>query len=576
MKTVIAPTEPTGIAKYIPILGWLPQYKSSWFRLDLVAGLTAAAVIIPQAMAYASIAGLPPEIGLYSALTPMLIYALMGTSRTLSYSITSTIGMLTATTLAAVAPGGTREELISAAATLAVLVGALLVLASVLRLGVIANFISTPVLTGFKAGIGVVVFVGQLSKILGISVPKGPIYETIPALLSGLDDLHWMTFILGLVTLAILIFLPRLSPRLSAPLVAVVFGIAVSGLLNLEAQGVKLAGDIPPGFPSLSLPDLSLVQALLPGAVGIALMSFTQSIASARAFQKHGEPEPDANQELLALGLANIGGGLLQAMPSSGGTSQTAVNHGAGAKTQIAEIVTDSLVVVTLLFLAPLISLMPQATLGALVLVAAGGLIKVSEFRKIERVSRRELIWALVAFVGVVLVGTLEGILIAIALSLLILMYQANHPPVYEVGRVPDTQNYRPMVDHPEYETIPGLLILRAEGRLNFASSPRALEKMRALILARQPQVVILECSAIVDFEYTALQRLANADEKLRQAGINLWLAGLNTVPLGTIQRSPLGKTLGEESIFLNVIEAVQTYEQHQRYGNELNQPNQK
>ena len=562
MATTIAPTEPTGIAKYIPILGWLPKYKPSWLRLDLVAGLTAAAVIIPQAMAYASIAGLPVEVGLYSALTPMLIYALMGTSRTLSYSVTSTIGMLTASALATVAVGAGREELMVAAATLAVLVGVMLVLASVLRLGVIANFISAPVLTGFKAGIGVVVFVSQISKVLGISVPKGPIYETIPAIIQGLGDIHWPTLTLGLITLAILIFLPRFVPRLSAPLVAVIFGIAVSGLLNLEAQGVKLAGDIPAGFPAFSLPDLSLVRALLPAAVGIALMSFTQSIASARAFQKHGEPEPDANQELLALGLANMGGGLLQAMPSGGGTSQTAVNDGAGAKTQIAEIATAGLVLVTLLFLAPLISLMPQATLGALVLMAAAGLLKVSEFRKIADISKRELIWALVAFAGVVLVGTLEGILIAIVLSLLILMYQANHPPVYEVGREPGTQNYRPMTDHPEYETIPGLLIVRIEGRLNFASSPRALERMRALILDRQPQVVVLECSAIPDFEYTALQRLATGEEKLRDAGIELWLAGLNTVPLATVKRSPLGTTLGDEGIFLNAIEAVNSYEE--------------
>jgi high affinity sulfate transporter 1 len=562
MTSITLPTEPTGIAKYIPILGWLRNYQPGWLRLDLVAGLTAAAVIIPQAMAYATIAGLPVEIGLYTALTPMVVYAIMGTSRPLSVSITSTIGMLTAATLIGVVPGGGREELLTAASTLAVLVGALLVMASVLRLGVIANFISAPVLTGFKAGIGVVVFVGQLSKVLGIPVEKGTFLQTVLSLLEGLGSLHWPTLVLGLLTLAILIFLPRLFPRLSAPLVAVVVGIAASGLLNLETYGVQLVGEVPPGLPSFSLPDLSLVGALLPGAVGIALMSFTQSIASARAFQRHGEPEPDANQELLALGLANAGGGLLQSMPSGGGTSQTAVNDQAGAKTQIAELVTAGVVIITLLFLAPLISLMPQATLGALVLVAAAGLIKISEFQKIARISKRELIWALVAFAGVVFVGTLEGILVAIGVSLLVLIYQANHPPVYEVGRVPGTEIYRPMVDHPDDETIPGLLILRAEGQLNFASSPRALEKMRALILERQPQVVILECSAIPDFEYTALQRLATGEEKLREAGILLWLAGLNPVPLSTIQRSPLGDTLGEEGIYLDIIEAVKTYEQ--------------
>jgi high affinity sulfate transporter 1 len=452
-----------------------------------------------------------------------------------------------------------------AASTLAVLVGGLLVLAWLFRLGVIANFISAPVLTGFKAGIGVVIFVGQLGKVLGISVQKGPFLETILSLLQGLGGLHWPTLVLGLITVAILVFLPRFVPRLSAPLVAVIVGIAASGLLNLDAQGIKLVGDIPAGLPSFSLPDLSLVRTLLPAAVGIALMAFTESIASARSFQMHGEPEPDANQELLALGLANIGGGFLQSMPAGGGTSQTAVNDQAGAKTQMAEIVTAGLVVVTLLFLASLISLMPQATLGALVLVAAAGLIKVSEFRKIAQVSKRELAWALVAFAGVVLVGTLEGVLIAIAISLLNLIYQANHPPVYEVGRKPGTTIYRPMVDHPDYETVPGLLILRTEGMLNFASAPRALEKMRALVMQRQPRVVLLECSAIPDLEYTALQKLAAGEEKLRDAGIALWLAGLNPVPTDTIQRSPLGETLGEDRIFSDIAPAVDTYKQ--RFG---------
>ena len=214
------------------------------------------------------------------------------------------------------------------------------------------------------------------------------------------------------------------------------------------------------------------MQALLPGALGIALISFIESIAAARAFQAHGEAEPDANQELLALGMANIGGGLLQAMPAGGGTSQTAVNDAAGAKTQAAEIVTAGVVIVTLSFLAPLISLMPQATLGALVLVAAAGLIKVNEFQAIRQVSNRELVWALVAFAGVVLLGTLEGILVAVALSMLDLIFQENNPPVYEVGRKPGTNIDRPMIDHPDDETVPGLLILRSEGNLHFASSP--------------------------------------------------------------------------------------------------------
>ena len=455
----------------------MKNYQAGWLRFDLAAGLTAAAVVIPQAMAYATIAGLPVEVGLYTALVPMLAYALLGSSRPLSVSVTSTIAILTATVLASVVPDGNRAELIITAATLAFIVGAVLVLASLLRLGVIANFISAPVLTGFKAGIGLVIFVSQLSKILGISVAKEPFFRSILSLIRGLGDLHRPTLFLGLVTLAILIFLPRLVPRLSAPLVAVAVGIAVSVIFDLDAQGVKLVGEVPPGLPSFSLPDLTLVWTLMPAALGIALMSFTESIAAARAFQKHGEQPAEANQELLALGMANLGGGLWQAMPSGGGTSQTAVNNQAGAKTQIAEIATAGVVALTLLFLAPLISLMPEATLGALVLVAAAGLIKVSEFREIGQLSTHALAWALVAFSGVVLLGTLEGILIAVVVSMLDIIFQANHAPVYELGRKPGTDVFRPLADHPDDESFAGLLMLRTEGRLYFGNSPQGIGK---------------------------------------------------------------------------------------------------
>ena len=557
-----ATTGPTGLAKYIPSLGWLANYQAGWLRFDLVAGLTAAAVVIPQAMAYAAVAGLPVEVGLYTALVPMLVYALLGTSRPLSVSATSTIAMLTATVLAGVVPDGNRAELIVTAATLAVLVGTVLVLASLLRLGVIANFISAPVLTGFKAGIGLVIIVSQLSKILGIPVANGPFFETILSLLQGLGDLHWPTLVLGLITLAVLIILPRLVPALSAPLVAVALGIAASALFNLEAQGIKLVGEVPPGLPSFSLPDRSLVGSLAPAALGIALMCFTESIAAARAFRKHGEPPADADQELLALGMANFGGGLFQAMPSGGGTSQTVVNDRAGARTQMAELVTAGVVIVTLLFLAPLISMMPEATLGALVLVAAAGLIKVNEFRAIGRVSSHALAWALVALVGVVLLGTLAGILVAVVVSMLDIIYRASHAPVYEMGRKPGTDVFRPLADHPDDETFPGLLILRTEGRLYFGSAPRILEMMGAMIQERQPQVVVLDCSAIPNIEYTALKQLEEREEKLREVGISFWLAALNPAALYTIERSSLGTTLGHQRMFFNLEQAIEAYTQ--------------
>jgi SulP family sulfate permease len=559
-----AENAPSGLTKYIPIAGWLPRYQPAWLRFDLVAGLTAAAVVIPQAMAYAAIAGLPVQVGLYAALVPMLAYVLLGTSRPLSVSTTSTISLLTAAQLARVAQGGDPSETLVAASTLALLVGVFLLLAGLLRLGFLANFISLPVLTGFKAGIGLVIFVGQLGKVLGIPVEKGPVPQTILQLIRNLGQIHWLTFVLALITLAILILLPRLTKRLPAPLVAVAFGILASVLLSLNAHGVQLVGDIPSGLPSLSLPNLSLVGDLWPGALGIGLMSFVESIAAARAFASHDDPPVVADQELLALGAANVGGSFFQAYPAGGGTSQTAVNDQAGARSQLAEAITAGVVVLTLLFLAPLLSLMPEATLGALVLAAAAGLIKVGEFRAIGRIRRHELAWAIITFVGVVFLGTLEGILVAVLISMLDIIVQANHPPVYLLGRKPGTDIFRPLRDHPDDETFPGLLLIRTEGRIYFANAPRAREKALALIKREQPRVVVLDCSAIPDIEYTALTHLTSLEEKLREAGVILWLAAMNPEPLRIVQQSPLGEALGHERMFATLEQAVEAFEARQ------------
>jgi MFS superfamily sulfate permease-like transporter len=268
----------------------------------------------------------------------------------------------------------------------------------------------------------------------------------------------------------------------------------------------------------------------------------------------------DADQELFALGVANIAGGFTQAYPAGGGTSQTAVNDQAGARSQIAEVVTVAVVVVTLLFLAPLVGLMPEATLGALVLVAAAGLIKVIEFQKIGRFRRVELVWALVAFAGVVVLGTLQGILVAVMVSMLALIYIVNRPPVYAVGRKPGTDVFRPLADHPGEETFPGLLLLRSEGRLYFASAPRAVERYQAAIRQAQPKVVVLECSAIPDIEYTALDLLSDFEEKLSEAGITLWLAALNPAALEAVEASALGQRLTHERMFFNLKQAVEAF----------------
>lgn len=541
---------------------WIRDYRGDWITLDVIAGLTTAAVVIPKAMAYATIAGLPVQVGLYTAFLPMLIYVVLGTSRPLSVSTTTTMAILTGAALGEVAPAGDPASLSSASASLTLLVGAILVLAAVLRLGFVANFISEPVLIGFKAGIGLVIVLDQVPKLLGIHFLKGSFFHNVLAIAAGIPHASLTTATVGAVMVGILLAVEHLLPRAPAPLIAVATGIGAVSLLGLQAHGVETVGQVPTGLPSLTMPNLALANLLWPAAAGIALMSFTETIAAGRAFAQSGEPLPSANRELLATGLANAGGALLGAMPAGGGTSQTAVNRLAGARTQLAELVTAAATLVTMLVLAPAIGLMPQATLGAVVIVYSIGLIKPAEFRAILDVRRTEFVWAMVALAGVVLLGTLQGILVAIIVSLVALAYQVADPPVHVLGRKPGTNVFRPRSEeHPEDETFPGLLLLRPEGRIFFANAERIGEKMRPLIAEAKPKVVALDLGGVPDLEYTALRMLTEAEKGQREKGVILWLVDLTPGVLAMIQRSPLGETLGRPRMFFTLEQAVATYQ---------------
>src|SRR5499425_2387977 len=405
----------------LPILDWFFGYQKEWLRCDLIAGLITAAVVIPKAMAYATIAGLPVQVGLYTALVPMVIYAVVGTSRPLSVSTTTTLAILAAADFGQVAAAGDPASLMRVSATLTLLVGAILLLASLLRLGFIANFISEPVLIGFKAGIALVIVLDQVPKLLGVHLPKGTFVHNLLATLQAIPHASLPTLALGIVMIVLLVGIERFFPRAPAPLIVVAIAIASVRLFGLQAHGVETVGQIPQGLPPFTFPDFSLVAQLWTGALGIALMSFTETIAAGRAFATSEEPPLRPNLELAATGLANAGGALLGAMPAGGGTTQTAVNRLAGARTQLAEVVTAAGTLVTMLLLAPLIGLMPHATLAAVVIVYSVGLIKPADFRAILEVRQTEFVWALVALAGVMFLGTLQGIVVAIIVSLIAL-----------------------------------------------------------------------------------------------------------------------------------------------------------
>jgi SulP family sulfate permease len=549
------------VPRRFAILDWARGYRKEWLRLDVIAGLTAAAVVIPKAMAYATIAGLPVQVGLYTALVPMLIYAVLGTSRPLSVSTTTTIAILVGAELAVVAANSDPAALIRATMTLTLLVGVILIAASVLRLGFVANFISDPVLIGFKAGIGLVIVLDQLPKLLGVHFPKGNFFHNLLATVKAIPDASLPTLAVGVITILLLVGVERLFPKAPAPVIAVVVGIAAMSLLGLQDYGVATIGEVPRGLPSFISPDLSLVAVLWPGALGIALMSFTETIAAGRAFAMSGEPPLVPNRELLATGLANVGAAVWGSMPAGGGTSQTAVNRRAGARTQLAELVTAGATLLTLMLLAGPMGLMPQATLAGVVIVYSIGLIELAGFRGILEIRRLELVWAVVAMAGVVLLGTLQGILVAIVLSVVALAQQVANPPLYVLGRKPGTNVFRPRSDeHPEDESFPGLLLIRLEGRIFFLNAARIGEKIRPLVEQLNPSVVAIDLSGVFDLEYTALKALIEAEARLADRGVSLWLVGLVPGVLNVVQRSSLGKTLGPDGLHFNLEIAVEKY----------------
>ncbi|MFZ0106112.1 MAG: SulP family inorganic anion transporter [Thiobacillus sp.] len=537
------------------------EQRRSW-AADLIPGLTTSAVVVPKALAYATIAQLPVQAGLFAALVPMAVYAVLGSSRVLSVSTTTPIAILCATAIGEALRNNPGLDPLTAAATLSILVGLMLIAARVLKMGFLANFISEPVLTGFKAGVGFVIVVDQVPKLLGIHIHKEGFFRDVMSIFTHAPELSWNTLAVALGTLAVIFFAKRFMPKSPAPLLAVAAGIAASAVVGLEAAGVSVVGAIQGGFPMPQMPQPSLFQAMWPAAAGIALISFTESIAAARAFQRMTDPTINANRELFAIGAANAAGAFIGSMPAGGGTSQTAVSRNAGSQTQAASLVVAAVAFATLLFLAPVLALMPHATLAAVVIAYSIGLVSPQEMAAIRRVRTMEFRWALVACLGVMMLGTLKGILVAIVLSLVGLMSLANNPRVDEIRRKPGSNIFRPRsAGHPDDEAIPGLLIARPEGRIYFGNAENVAMKLTELLQASSPRVALLDCSAIPGLEYTSLKTLVEAEERLRQRGVELWLAALNPEALDLVRRTPLAERLGRERMFQTVEQAVDAYQ---------------
>ncbi|MDH3707551.1 MAG: sulfate permease, partial [Acidimicrobiia bacterium] len=442
---------------------WANGYGRPELRGDLAAGLTVGAMLVPQAMAYAQLAGLPPEVGLYAATVPLVVYALFGTSRQLAVGPVAIVSLLTASALAPLVDEGTAGYL-SAAALLALLVGVVHLVVGGARLGFLVNLLSHSVLVGFTAAAAIIIGFSQAKHLFGISIERHEhFHDTVWDVLDSLGDAHGLTMLIGALSLLTLFGLKRFAPRVPAALVVVVVSIAIVELFGLEAEGVKVVGDIPDSLPAFGLPDFdgTLIGNLLASAAVITLVGFMESIAVAKVYARRHRYEVDANRELLALGGANVTSGLFGGYPVTGGFSRTAVNDTAGARTPLASIITAGIVLLTIVALTPLLYSLPNAALGAIIVAAVVGLVDVPEMRHIVAVKRSDAIGLGVAFVGTLALGIELGIVVAVIASMLVVFVRMSLPHSAVLGHVDGTTSYRNVDRFPEAHTVDGVTIVR-------------------------------------------------------------------------------------------------------------------
>lgn len=502
----------SSLQRFLPILSWAARYERRDLRGDVAAGLTVGAMLVPQAMAYALLAGLPPEIGLYAATIPVIIYSLFGTSRQLAVGPVAIVSLLTASALAPLVEEGSAGY-ISAAALLALMVGIAHLVLGAGRLGFLVNFLSHSVLVGFTAAASIIIGFSQAKHIFGISTErKDHFYETVLEFFDKVGDTNSTTLTVGLVALGVLFALKRLAPRVPAALVVVVGSILAVELWDLESSGVKVVGDIPDSLPAFGFPDFSgsMVGNLAMTALVITLVGFMESIAVAKVYARRHRYDVDANQELIGLGAANVASGLFGGYPVTGGFSRTAVNDTAGARTPMASIITAGIVLATIAFLTPLFASLPNAALGAIIIIAILGLIDVSEMRHIARVKRTDLIGLSVAFVATLVLGIELGILVAVVASMLVVFARMSMPHSAVLGHVDGTTSFRNTARFPEAETIDGIEIVRIDAAISFvnATNVKRLLLAHADKVAGSPRALILDASGINDLDATGAEML--------------------------------------------------------------------
>ena len=548
---------------WTPGLAQFRGYQRDWLRGDVVAGLTVAAYLVPQVMAYATVAGLPPVVGLWAALVPLAVYAVLGSSRQLSVGPESTTALMTATALGPLAAGDPGRYA-ALAATAALIVGALCFVAGLARLGFLADLLSHPVLIGYMAGVAVIMIGSQLGKVTGVSVEGDEFLDQIRSFVGGLDELHWPTVVLATAVLVVLLVLAWLAPRLPGPLIAILVAAVVVSVFSLHRTGIKVVGDIPGGLPTpgvSAIPAADLMALLIPAA-GIAIVAFNDNVLTARTFAvRHGQ-DIDANAELRALGVCNVGTGLMQGFPVSSSGSRTALGDAVGGRSQLYSIVTLAFVVVVMLFGRGVLATFPSAALGALVIYAALRLIDVPEFKRLARFRHSEVALALATTVAVLVFGVLYGVLVAIGLSILELLRRMARAHDGVLGFVPGVAGMHDVDDYPQADLVPGLLVYRYDAPLFFANAENFRERAIAAVDDYPGRVdwFVLNAEANVEVDLTALDAVDQLRTELARRGIVFAMARVKQDLRDALEAAGLVDKIGEDYIFPTLPTAVEAY----------------
>ncbi|MBF8797478.1 SulP family inorganic anion transporter [Pseudomonas aeruginosa] len=550
------------LARWVPGLDSLLHYRRAWFRSDVQAGLSVAAIQIPTAIAYAQIAGFPPQVGLYACILPMLIYALIGSSRQLMVGPDAATAAMVAAAITPLAAGD-PQRLVDLSMIVAIMVGLFSIVAGLARAGFIASFLSRPILVGYLNGIGLSLLVGQLGKLFGYEAATSGFVAGILALLENLLHIHWPTLILGSLSLLLMVLLPRRFPQLPGALCGVLLASLAAALLGLDRYGVELLGEVPAGLPQLSWPQTSLeeLKSLLRDATGITMVSFCSAMLTARSFAARHGYSINANHELVALGLANIGAGVSQGFAISGADSRTAVNDMVGGKTQLVGVVAALVIAATLLLLNKPLGWVPMPALGAVLLLAGWGLIDVQALKGFWKLSRFEFSLCLLTTVGVLSVGVLPGIFVAVSIAVLRLLYYTYRPSDAVLGWMHGIDGQVELAKYPQATTLPGLVIYRFDAPLLFFNADYFKQRVLAVVDgSERPNAVLLNAEAMTNLDISGLATLHEVQQILKAQGVHLSLARVTGQTLDLLQRSSMLGEIKPPLVFSSVRSGVSAY----------------